>query len=67
MNLESPAIVSLDAPAGMAGTESTGFAVPEPAATSEVPEASVWWLLIAAAAVWLLRLRKRQSRRPGTR
>jgi hypothetical protein len=69
MNLDTPATVTLDRvePVEAQTLESTGFAVPDPAETSEVPEASVWWLLIVAAAIWLLRLRKRQSRTPGIR
>jgi hypothetical protein len=64
MNLENSDVISLDRTEPVTAQTRTGagFAVPDPAPTKEVPEASTWVLLLAAAAVWLLRLRRRQSR-----
>lgn len=64
MNLETPAVISLDRtdPVAVETQTDAGFAVPDPAATKEVPEASTWLLLIVAAAVWVLRLRRRRNR-----
>lgn len=65
MSLESPAVVRLDHTnhATASGLAATGLVIPEPAATKEVPEASTWILLLIAAGLWLLRLRRRQNGR----
>lgn len=65
MNLESTAVIRLDRTnhAAAPGLAATGVVIPEPAATQEVPEASTWILLLIAAGLWLLRLRKRQNGR----
>jgi len=65
MNLETPTPLALD-PQPIVLAEAP---VPPPVAAKapEVPEASTWTLLIIAAALWLLRLRRRWKVRSGIR
>ena len=65
MNLDTPVKVRLDQTnhAAAPGLAATVSVIPEPAATKEVPEASTWILLLVAAGLWLLCLRKRQNGR----
>lgn len=50
-------------PETIGDTAEFSTAVPPPVEAVQIPEASTWMLLIPAAALWLLRLRSRASRR----
>jgi len=43
--------------------EYSTLAAPPPVEAAQIPEASTWMLLIVASALWLLRLRRRATRR----
>ena len=62
MKLDAPVQVHLD-PQSVGASAQTSTPVPAPVETSEVPEASTWILLLVAAALWLLRTRRRGSAR----
>jgi len=64
MNLETPAAVSLKevVPAPTSALSNATVEPPPLAPTEEVPEASTWILLLVAAALWLMRLRRRGIR-----
>ena len=58
MNLDSPVQVSLE-PTNTAASAEIAVPAPAPVDASQVPESSTWVLLIVAAALWLLRVRRR--------
>ena len=58
MNLDSPVQISLD-PTNTATSVELAVPAPTPAKAAQVPESSTWILLIIAAALWLLRVRRR--------